>query len=210
MSYIKLFFILFALIVIVSCSAPKLLRTTPVREISVPVVRNNTISFFVEPLTISPYIKNEQIIGEAKVGMFNEDDSISSEYKVSEFMSILFINSLIKAGFKPETKSKASIIISGQVDYFWVDEFATGWHPEYSRAFVQLDVILKNQSGAFLWAGSLVGRKLSKITVADTTAEDIPTLVEAAVLNIESLFDYRDFWESLQSLPVQTMDSHGS
>lgn len=193
-----LFFIV-GIFFFMSCAAPRFMlsKTNGTIDVAYAVPQNYTVAINIEPLTVGGAIRDANIVGEAKVGLFNTSKPIYSDEPMNTIVKSMLVAAFSKARFSVVEKERADILLSGQIERFWVDEYATGWSPEYSKAHVSFDIIIKNKDGAFIWGGTVEGASKSVITIVDTTTYDIETLLTALQGAVSSLFRDRTFWKSL-------------
>ncbi len=149
-----------------------------------------------EPFRITSKDQTENIIGEAKVGLVNSKADIVSDEKVSSIVADAVRKGFQDAGFNIADPKEANFIVSGMIERFWVDEYATGLSLEYSKASVRYDLIIRNMQGATVWANTLDAYKTSDKSM-DTTHNDIPTLSLALKESVEAIFKDQSFWKAI-------------
>ncbi len=139
---------------------------------------------------------HQYIVGEAKVGFVNSKADIVSTEEVGSIVANAVKKGFRAAGFHVVDLRDADFIVSGVVEKFWVDEYATGLSLEFSKASVRYDVIIRDRHGATIWANSLDLHKTSDESL-DATEDDIPTLSLALKESVESIFRDQSFWGAI-------------
>lgn len=182
----------------VGCAAPQLKKDlSPFKfNISRVVSEEKPVILCVEEFTVVKSISDPYMIGKATTGMFNITKPIRSEDPISHIVTSEITKAFLQGGFTLENKEKSHYIVSGQIERFWVDEYATGWSLEYAKASVRYDIIIKNKDGKFVWANSIEGTHISGKSM-DATKDDIPTLLMALKKSIESIFYNKSFLEAI-------------
>jgi ABC-type uncharacterized transport system auxiliary subunit len=181
------------------CAAPQLMKKdlSPIKlQISGVVSNERPVAVCVEEFTLVKSISDPYIIGKATTGMFNITKPIRSEDPISRIVTNEIMKAFLQGGFTLENKEKSQYIVSGQIERFWVDEYATGWSLEYAKASVRYDFIIKNKDGKFVWANSIEGTHISGKSM-DATKDDIPTLLMALKKSIESIFYDKSFLKAI-------------
>jgi hypothetical protein len=186
-------------VMIAGCAAPRLMSSKTSVEFDLgqkKLASDDRFAIHVEPLATGKSISDPYVVGEAKIGAFNVRDPIRSDEPLNIILTNLLRKAFSEAGFKLEEKEKAQYVLSGQVDRFWVEEYATGWSPEYAKASVRFDLIIKNREGKFVWVNTIEASHRSEVSI-DATEHDIATLLTAAKKSIESIFKNESFWKSI-------------
>lgn len=155
----------------------------------------NNISVAFEPFKITSKDQKENIIGEAKVGLVNSKADIVSTEQVSSIVAGAVKKGFRDAGFNVVDLRVADFIVTGMVEKFWVDEYATGLSLEYSKGSVRYDIIIKNRQGSTVWANTQDIFKTSDKSM-DTTENNMPTLSLALKESVEAIFKDRAFWNA--------------
>jgi len=137
----------------------------------------------------------DNIIGEARTGIFNSKSDIISEDPVNSIITKALKIAFEKQGFIID-EEKPDFIITGAVERFWVDEHATGMSFEYSKAYVKYDLFIKTESSKIIWGNTIDHFEKSGNSM-DTTEYDIPTLEKALLKSIQKLFLDNSFWASI-------------
>jgi hypothetical protein len=151
----------------------------------------------VDPFVIGNMEQKSEVIGEAKVGFFNFSADIVPGESVGVIVAKGVADGFNKSGWIITKKEQADYIVTGIVDRFWVDEYATGLSLEYSKAAVRYDLIVKGRQGNTVWATTVESYKTSR-TSLDATDDDIPTLAEALKESVESVFSNDGFWAAIR------------
>jgi hypothetical protein len=146
-------------------------------------VSNNNIFKIDQPTTIvvnefevKGDLLNNNIIGEAKTGILNSKTDIILEEPPQEMLGKTIEEGLKAAGFTiSDNPDTTDYLLTGTLEKLWVDEYATGYSLEYSKAYVRYDVIVKKTSGQVIWANTIDEYKTSK-TCWDATSSNIDTL----------------------------------
>jgi hypothetical protein len=140
--------------------------------------------------------KKENVIGEAKTGVFNIPGPILARETPEQIVAAAVKEALAEVGFHLVEPKEADYIIGGQVEDFWVSEYATGVSFEYAKAYVRFDLVVQNAAGNTLW-GSTLEKYETSGKVWDATAENIPTLTKALAAAVSSIFAQDGFWQAL-------------
>lgn len=195
-----IYFMLFVSFVLsAGCAAPQLMRKdlSPIEfQISGTISGGKPVTVYVEEFTVAKSISDPYVIGKATTGVFNTTKPIRSEDKISHIITNEVMKAFLQGGFTLENKEKSQYIVSGLIERFWVDEYATGWSLEYAKASVRYDIVIKNKDGNFVWANSIEGNHISGRSM-DATKDDIPTLLIALKKSIESIFYNKSFLEAI-------------
>ena len=101
-----------------------------------------------------------------------------------------------KTGFIIVEPRDADYVVTGQVEDFWVDEYATGASLEYANAFVRYDIAVKDRKRKMLWATTKEQYETSG-PCWDATQQDVPMLTEAITHTVTSIFEDQSFWQVL-------------
>lgn len=155
------------------------------------------VSIAVEVFKMASNGEQENIIGEAKTGWYNADTQIVSDEPIGNIVTNAIRKGFKEAGFILVNRDEATYIVSGAIEEFHVKEYATGWAPEYSKAYVRYDVIISNSEGNPVWANTIEGSAISDTSITDTTHNNIPTLTAALQKSVESLFSDRSLWKAI-------------
>gem|GEM_PF-3736239 len=196
-------FMLFLVLAIIfgslGCSAPQLKRGRLVNEFNIQKKispEERRIAVCVEEFTTAKSISDPHVIGDARVGVFNVHSEIRSEDPTQLVLANELKRAFLLAGFKIGEKGKSDIIVSGQIERFWVDE-NIGGITENAKASVRYDIIVKDKEGRFVWGKSIERRKVSGKSI-DATKDNIPTLMDALRKSIESIFEDESFWNAIK------------
>ncbi len=138
-------------------------------------------------------------IGEAKTGAFNRETPILSQEAPGDIVRRFLVVAFDQMGIETALLSDAEVTLTGEVVHMWVDEYATGWHPEYSRARVSFDLFARDRSGKLLWAGRQDGTMISPTSHSDTTKQDQSALESAILKAVNRLIEDRAFWSAIHS-----------
>jgi hypothetical protein len=138
-------------------------------------------------------------IGEAKTGAFNKDTPILTQEAPGDIVRRFLVVAFQQMRIKTALLEDADVTLTGEIVHMWVDEYATGWHPEYSRARVSFDLFARDRAGKLLWAGRQDGTTISQTSHSDTTKQDQSTLEDAISKAINRLVEDRAFWNALHS-----------
>jgi hypothetical protein len=189
----------FSFVLFFSAGCAQTLRVdsiSPDPQVGGPVSLASNVKVAFEPFKITSKDQQENIIGEAKVGLVNSIANIVSTEQVTSMVANAVKKGFRDAGFNIVTLSDAGFIVMGMVEKFWVDEYATGLSFEYSKASVRYDIIIRNRQGATIWANTLDVYKTSDQAM-DTTENDIPTLSVALKESVEAIFKDQSFWNAI-------------
>lgn len=198
--YVLLFLSACALIFAPGCATTMRVDTvTPsfniTRRITDTPANHATVIF--EVFTVATNAQSAgNVIGEAKVGLFNSAARIVDSAPPADTVARAVKRGFQDAGFSLGDSGKADFTVSGSLERFWVDEHATGLSLEYSKASVQFDLIIKNRQGAIVWAKTLEQFKTSGKSM-DTTANNLPTLSLALKGAVEKIFSDSTFWDAV-------------
>lgn len=147
--------------------------------------------------------KNDQlrqnIIGEAKTGFFNSKTPIVSTEPVTSIFRDAIEKGFEEAGFVIVDRQSADYIVSGTIESFWVDEYATGFSLEYSKAYVRYDMFVKTPEGEIVWANTQEQYETSDNSL-EATAHNIQTLRQALENSIETIFADNRFWSAFEDV----------
>ena len=127
------------------------------------------------------------VIGEETAGMFNQPIPITSAEPGRVQITRAVRTGLQIAGFNVVDGETADYTLAGTATRFWVDEYATGWAPEYSRAAVEFELALRDRENRIVWAKAVEVNRRSGATFSDTSKANRVTLqqaVDAAVLEV--------------------------
>lgn len=199
MSHLKSYLYLFSIsFLIVATGCAQTMRVNLISpDLNIGRVTNlaGNVKVAFEPFEINSKDQKDNLIGKAKVGFFNSEADIIS----TEPVSSIIVNSVKKgfsaAGFTIVDLKDTDFIITGIVEKFWVDEYATGFSFEYSKASVRYDIIIKNRQNAPVWANTLDIFKTSGKSM-ETTGNDVPTLLLALKESVEAIFRDQTFWSA--------------
>lgn len=149
-------------------------------------------------------------IGQAKTGAFNTPAPILSDEAPGRVVQRFLALGFERIGVELAAPEDADVTLTGEVVRFWVDEYTTGWNPEYSRASVSFDVLARDRSGKLIWAGRQEAHVKSSVSFTDASPYNQTTLEEAILIAIRTLFDDPVFWTSLESAaPVAQAKTSG-
>jgi hypothetical protein len=191
-------FSVFVLIFIAGCAGTRRVDTIiPILNIgkNSNVPSNTKVAF--EPFKLTSKDQEENIIGEAKLGFFNSSATIVTTEKINSIVASALKKGFLDAGFYPADPGEADYTVTGVVEKFRVDEYATGLSLEYSKASVKYDIIVKNKKGNAVWANTMEAFKTSP-TSMDTTHNNIPTLSLALKESVEAIFRDQTFWNTFR------------
>ena len=199
-SFKFLFFILFSCVLFFTSGCAQTLRVDSINpDLNVAntgnLSGNAKVAF--EPFKLASKNQEENLIGVAKIGAFNSEAQIVSTEKVSNIVASAVKRGFRDAGFNLVDSGDADFIVTGLVEKFWVDEYATGLSFEYSKASVRYDIIIRNRQGATAWANTLDVFMASEKSV-DTTVNNMPTLSLALKDSVEAIFKDQTFWNAFQ------------
>jgi hypothetical protein len=180
------------------CTAPQLKKDVSPTEFNISriVSDEKPVILCVEEFTVDKSIGDPYLIGEAKTGWVNITKPIRSEDPINHIVTNEIRRAFLQGGFTLENREKSQYLVSGLIERFWVDEYATGWSLEYAKASVRYDIIIKNRDGNFVWANSIEGAHISGKSM-DATKDDIPTLLIAFKESIESIFYDKSFLKAI-------------
>jgi len=140
--------------------------------------------------------KPDNVIGEAKTGIFNSPIPITYGQPATTLISGQIKKGLSGMGFKIAAPEDAEFILDGTIESLWVEEYATGFSMEYAKANARYDVVLKDKNGKVLWGTSVESYKNSNKSM-DATYDDLPTLKAACEDSISKLFEDPSFWGTI-------------
>ncbi len=140
--------------------------------------------------------KKHLLIGEAKTGFFNGPTDILVSESPEQIVTAAIREACTKVGFRVVDAKDAQYVLGGQVENFWVDEYATGVSLEYAKAFVRYDVLVKDGTGRTIWGATKQVYETSG-QCWDATAKNIPTLTQALDRTVRAIFEDESFWEAL-------------
>ena len=196
---LKYFIYILSLLLMTGCGTSKPVNvklTTSDLYIRPENILKKEVKISFEELKIGPSIPSDNIIGRAKSGMFN----VTTDLVVDEPTNIIVTKALKKgfeqAGFKIVDLKDANYIVQGSVEKFWGEEHATGWSPEYAKAYVKYDLIIRKPNGITVWANTIEMFKVSRKSM-DSTSLIIPTLTLALRDSVESIFEDQSFWKAI-------------
>jgi len=139
-------------------------------------------------------------IGEAKTGAFNREAPILTQEAPGDIVRRFLVVAFDEMGINIALMDDAEVTLTGEIVHMWVDEYATGWHPEYSRARVSFDLFARDRDGKLLWAGRQDGTTISPTSQSDTTKQDQSTLENAISKAVNRLVEDRAFWNAIHSV----------
>jgi hypothetical protein len=199
MSNLKfLFYFLYISILLFALGCAQTLRVESISsDLNVGKSNNgaNNARVAIEPFKVNSKYQKDNVIGEAKVGLVNSKADIVSNEPVSSIVTSEVKRGFRDAGFNVVDLRDADFIVTGMVEKFWVDEYATGLSLEYSKGSVRYDMIIKNRQGATVWANTLDAFKASEKSM-DTTENNIATLSLALKESVEAIFRDQTFWNA--------------
>ena len=140
--------------------------------------------------------REEFAIGQAKTGAFNTPTTLRTEESPEKMVTAAIRDVLAQTGFRLVEPQEADYVLAGQIEDFWVDEYATGVSLEYAKAFVRFDVLLKDKNGNILWGDTKEQYRTSERCL-DATTYDIPMLIGALTVTATSIVDDQSFWRAL-------------
>ncbi len=162
-----------------------------------PRATNKEIKIAVEEFQAARNQKREHLaIGEAKTGFFNSSTTILTSESPEQMVTAALRDAFTQTGFHLVERHDANYVVAGQVEDFWVDEYATGVSLEYAKAFVRYDIAVKDNQGNTLW-GTTKEHYETSGQCWDATAQGIPTLTTALSRTITSIFEDQSFWQAL-------------
>jgi len=149
------------------------------------------INLYLTKFSLGDAITDPYLIGEAKTGTFNSKSKVISDIPVQDILYNVLKDAFSKTGFViTEDRSSADLIADGEIQQFWTREYATGWTPEYAKAAVRYDIVLKNNSDKIFWAKSIdVETKSTGIAFVDATSSLVPTLKNALSQSMEEIIN---------------------
>ncbi len=196
----KVFLLLLLLINFMGCAAPQLMSSYQMSDFAftnkVPTGKG-PITINIGELLIPKSLPDPFIVGEAKVGVFNETKPIRSEIPVDKLLTQELNRAFSHAGFEIKEKDRCQYFVTGQIDRFWVDEYATGFSFEYAKASIRYDIVIKNRDNQIVWGKSIHKFEMSGKSM-DATEDDIPTLLSALRNSIEDIFKDESFWKTIK------------
>jgi hypothetical protein len=108
-----------------------------------PIPSADRITLHVEELTDMRDNKAENLVGEAKTGIFNKSTPITIEGTVAALCTKELREALATCGFRiVDAPEMADVVLRGRINAFWIQEYVTGYSLEHSEAEVELDVAL--------------------------------------------------------------------
>jgi hypothetical protein len=140
--------------------------------------------------------RKEDVIGEAKTGFFNVPGPIVAREPPEQIVAAAVKEACAQVGFRLVEPKEADYVIGGQVEDFWVSEYATGVSLEYAKAYVRFDLVVRNAAGNTLWGNTLEKYETSEKGL-DATIDNIPTLTKALAAAVSSIFVNDGFWQAL-------------
>jgi len=140
--------------------------------------------------------KKTLVIGEAKTGFFNFPTDIVASESPEHLVASALREGLTQTGCQIVDLKDADFALGGQVQDFWVSEYATGVSLEYAKAYVRYDLTIKRAEGNTVW-GNTLERYETSGQCWDATAEDIPTLTRALQHTVMSVLQDDAFWNAL-------------
>jgi|GEM_PF-3720851 len=148
-------------------------------------------------------VGDPHIIGEAKTGMFNSKSVVVSDIPMQDIVYNALKDAFSKMGFViVDERNSADLITTGQISQFWSREFANGWTPEYAKAAVRYDLVIRDNNDKVFWAKSVdVEEKSTGIGVIfDATSSVIPTLKKALSQSIFQVVNDANFQAALNKI----------
>jgi hypothetical protein len=150
----------------------------------------------VKPFEVVDPVLKHNIIGEAKTGFLNNSSDILCEQPVGVILSDAFRAALGDAGLVVTDSGQVDYTLQGTIERLWVEEHATGHYPEYSKAYVQFDLLLSDSSGQSKWGHSVDIFKVSP-DCFEATGQNIPTLLAALQQAIDECLSDDGFWQAM-------------
>jgi len=136
----------------------------------------------------------DNVIGEASVGLFDKSSLVIIEDGVIELSTKTLREAFFNAGFNVvEEQKNADLVFKGRINEFWVQESLCevshfydntgcryGWSSEFSVADVELDVAFIDRiHGECIWFNVKKSHVKSKPDTIDTTHQNVTMLKEA-------------------------------
>jgi len=200
MKPIKAFIFPLFVIFLAGCAAPQLQGKYQIGDFDIldrSLVEGKVVAVNVGEILLPKSLVDPYIVGEAKVGVVNLSKPIRSEIPIDKILIKELNRAFSQAGFSTDEKDKCQYFVTGRIDRFWVDEYATGLSLEYARASIRYDVVIRNKDNRIVW-----GKSLEKFNVSDksmdATDDDIPTLLKTLKNSIEDIFKDESFWKTIK------------
>lgn len=139
-------------------------------------------------------------IGEAATGAFNKKTPILSQEAPGDIVRRFLVAAFEEMGIEIALPEDSEVTLTSEIVRFWVDEYATSWHPGYSRARAAFDVFARDRAGGLLWAGRQEGITIAPTSYSDTTKHNRSALEKAIAKAVRSLVEDRAFWKAINSV----------
>ncbi len=135
-------------------------------------------------------------VGEAKTGFFNSVAEVTAADPATAIVAAAIRDGVTKAGFTVVQPGEEDFRIAGQLEQFKVEEHATGFSLEYSKAYVRYNLFVRDSAGKTVW-GSTIDKYESTENVWDATEHDLKTLTKAVQVSVEAIFQDESFWKAV-------------
>lgn len=196
---LKYFIFIISLLIMTGCgsSRPINVKLIPLDlDIRPENILKKQVKIYIEELKISPSMPTDNIIGKAKTGFFNVTTNLVADKPISTIVTKSIKEGFEQFGFEIVDRQDANYILQGTVEKFWVDEHATGWSLEYSKAYVRYDLIIRKSNRDAIWANTIEKFKASSKSI-DASPSIIRTLSLALRESVESIFEDQSFWKAI-------------
>lgn len=166
----------------------------------------------VVPFDSERRVADAALVGHAKVGINNRPAPVYCETPAHQQIEEAVRTALSSWGFPLVEPSAAALSLHGVVRRFWIDEYTTGYSPEYSFASVRWDLYLVEPGGRVVWTDTADVQVRTEAAYTDTTSKGQETLARATREAIYRVFGNAEFWEAVDSASRDPApgDAHGT
>lgn len=161
------------------------------------------VKLYLSKFSLGNEITNPYLIGEAKTGALNSKSEVISDIPIQDIFYNALKDIFKKKGFIiTGDQNSADLLITGEIQQFWVREYASGWTPEYAKAAVRFDILFKDSNNKVFWANSIDKEVKSNSlgSIFDATGSLLPTLKEALSQSIKQVINDSSLQAKLNKL----------
>lgn len=200
MSLLKVLTLICALgFFVASCALPVLKSSSIDKMIITPKRTSSTKQkLCISKITLPKYSSEENILGVARVGIFNSDEYITADKPIKDIMTNFICKSFNTAGFEITDCNKSDKSIEFKFEKLWIEEFADGYNLEYSKSFIKFDIILNDANGKPIWGTTIDKLLLSDKNLIDATNSNIPNFKSNLKQCIEQILNDDSFWDAIE------------
>lgn len=183
-----------------SCATKPVLKSSSIDKMIITPKRTSSTKqkLCISKITLPKYSIEENILGVARVGLFNSNEYITADKPIKDIMTNFISKSFNIAGFEITECNKSDKSIEFKFDKLWIEEFADGYNLEYSKSFIKFDIILYDANGKPIWGTTIDKLLLSDKSIIDATSSNIPNFKSNLKKCIEQIFNDNSFWDAIE------------